>query len=114
MPEVLEVHDNAITPIRWATDGAHRLSISADGERAFDERTLMTRLAAMAGKERIRAIYVAPGSGLTHCGFLKYFANVTALTLASARMQSTAGLRFAPALSDLILGTEQPNRIDLA
>jgi hypothetical protein len=113
VPEVLEVHDNAITPIRWATDSAHRLSISTDGVGAFDERTLMTRLAAMAGKERIRAIYVAPGSSLTHCGFLKYFANVTALTLASTRMESAEGLRFAPALSDLILGTDQLNRIDL-
>jgi hypothetical protein len=114
VPEVLEVHDNAITPIRWATDSAHRLSISTDGVRAFDERTLMGRLAAMPGKEHIRAIYVAPGSGLTNCGFLKHFAGVTALTLASPRMESTAGLRFAPGLSDLILGTDQPNRIDLA
>lgn len=115
MPEVLEVHDNAVTPIRRGAQDAHRLSISADGEAAFDEKTLMARLAAMPGKERIKAIYVAPGSSVTHCGFLKYFGSATALTLASARMTSTVGLRFAPALSDLILGTtDQPNRIDLA
>lgn len=114
MPEVLEVHDNAVTPIRRDAHDAHRLSISAEGEGAFDEKTLMARLAAMPGKERIRAIYVAPGSSVTHCGFLKYFVNVTALTLASTRTTSTAGLRLAPQLSDLILGTDQPNRIDLA
>jgi hypothetical protein len=114
VPEVLEVHDNAVTPIRRDARDAHRLSISAEGEGAFDEKTLMARLAAMPGKERIRAIYVAPRSSVTHCGFLKHFVNVTALTLASTRMTSTVGLRSAPQLSDLILGTDQPNRVDLA
>ncbi len=112
--EILEVHDNVRTPIRHAVECAHRLSISADGASAFDERTLMARFAAMPGKEGIRAIYVAPGSSLTHCEFLRYFANVTALTLASTRLSSTSGMRFAPQLSDLIIGTGETNRIDLA